>query len=81
MDIFVIIGPIIFIGIVVIVVKYIHGMNDIPNSGFSYNGKRLPKDVQEKWQAHCWDEIEREKRAKHRREKAKRYWEGYDDEN
>ena len=81
MDPFIIIGPIIFICLVVVVVKYIHGMNNISDGGYSYQGKMLPKDVQDKWQATVNEKIDREKRAKQRREKAKRYWEGYEDDD
>ena len=75
MDLWLIIAPIIFIGIVVIVIKY---FVDMDNTG--YSAIYAPsKEEYEKRFNRVWDQIERENKAKERKEKAKRYWEGYDD--
>lgn len=78
MDPWLIIGPVVFIGVVVVVVKYFIGMNKIPKE-VKFTGKDVDYEAAAEWQRKVWDQIDREKKAKERKEKAKRYWEGYDD--
>ena len=71
---------IIVIVVVAAVVKYCIDMNNTPDSGFCWGRQGfLPKNVQDEWQGKVWKQIEREKKAKERREKTKRYYDGYDD--
>ena len=75
MDLWLIIAPIIFIGIVVIVIKY---FVDMDNTGYPAIYAPSKKEYEKRFNR-VWDQIERENKAKERKEKAKRYWEGYDD--
>ncbi len=58
MDPFIIIGPILFIGLVIIVVKYFVDMDKTPRTGFS---KRFSEEEFERWKRQNQEEREKNK--------------------